>query len=154
MKHKLVYTIDNRGQSAIDKAIPSPILFILCYDNKSRYVAAYKRQSEADKHKWVVSSYFETQWMPDKARRVPLPVVLDLRALYHSILKAIIPLSARQNEKFSDFINRAEKLKMKEREAAKVEARLIKEKQFNRKVEINAELRYIRSEIEKIKDEG
>ena len=135
----------------IDKAIPSPILFILRYENKSRYVAAYKRQSEADKNKWVVSNYFETKWIPDNAKKTPLPFVLDLRALYHAILKSILPLSERQNETFDELINRAEKLKVKEREAAKVEARLLKERQFNRKVEINAELRNLKNEIEDLR---
>jgi hypothetical protein len=47
----------------IDKAIPSPILFVLSYNGKIRYATAYKRPSEADKSKWVVSSYFQSEWI-------------------------------------------------------------------------------------------
>lgn len=134
----------------IDKVIPSPILYQLIFKNRIRYVAACKRQNEADKSKWVVSSYFETDWMPDNTKRVVLPVVLDLGALYHTLLRSIIPLSARQNETFDEIVSRAEKLSIKEREAAQIAARLKKEKQFNRKVEINAELRNIKQEIEEL----
>jgi hypothetical protein len=136
---------------AIDRSIPSPILYILKYDNQVRYVAAYKRQSEADKSKWVVSSYFETDWMSASIKSVSIPVVLDLKTLYYSLLKGIIPLSSRQNETISELVSRAENLGILEREAAKVEARLESEKQFNRKVEINAELRKLKKDIKKIK---
>ena len=135
---------------AIDKAISSPILYILKYENQVRYVAAYKRQSEADKSRWVVSSYFETDWMSADVKSVSIPVVLDLPTLYYYILKSIISLTARQNETINELVSRSESLSIMEREAAKVEVRLEREKQFNRKVEINAELRNIKNNIEDI----
>jgi len=135
---------------AIDRAIPSPILFILTHENRVRYVAAYKRQSEADKHKWVVSSYFESPWMTEKTERVALPVVLNLGTLYYTILRSIITLPAREDETLDDFISRVEKLRMKERDVAKILARMKKEKQFNRKVEINSVLRALNEEIEEL----
>lgn len=135
---------------AIDKAIPSPILYVLNLENKVRYVVAYKRQSEADKSRWVVSSYFETDWMSVDIKSVPIPVVLDLKTLYYSILKGIIPLVSRGNETISELVSRAESLCIMEREAVKVELRLEREKQFNRKVEINAGLRNLKKDIEEI----
>jgi len=88
LKHEVLRTID--------KVIPSPIFFVIGFEKRIRYVAAYKRQSEADKNKWVVSRYSESNWMPDDTGRVTLPVVLDLGALYHTMLRSIIPLSARK----------------------------------------------------------
>jgi len=132
----------------IDKAIPSPILFFLSYKEKCRYVAAYKRPSEADKNKWVVSSYFETDWMRDSLEKVELPVVLNMAALYHSFLKALIPLPFRQSETLDELVLRVDQLRIKEREAEKLESRIKKEKQFNRRVELNRTLNALRSEIE------
>jgi len=71
-------TLAHEVLRAIDKAIPSPILFQLNYNGKSRYVAAYKRISEADKSKWVISSYFETEWIADNLEKTELPVVLNM----------------------------------------------------------------------------
>jgi hypothetical protein len=144
-------TIKHDVLQAIDKAIPSPILFVLTFNGKMRYVAAYKRPSEADKSKWVVSSYFETDWVPDDTKRTELPIVLDLGALYQAILKGIIPMPTRKNETIEELVARGDRLRIKERESAKIEANLKKEIQFNRKVEINAELRNINQEIEEIK---
>ncbi|MDD2388901.1 MAG: DUF4391 domain-containing protein [Desulfobacterales bacterium] len=143
LKHEVLQTID--------KAIPSPILFALSFEHKIRYIAAYKRRNEADMSKWVVSGYFETNWMPDDTGRIVLPVVLDLGALYSSMLENIIPLPSRQNETIDELVSRVEKLRLKEREAVKAAVRLKKKKQFNRRVEINAELRGLKQEIEALK---
>jgi hypothetical protein len=134
----------------IDKAILSPIIFALTFKGKTRYVAAYKRPSEADKNKWVVSNYFETEWMKNDSNKIELPITLNLTALYHEIFKKIIPLPAKQEEPIAEHVFRAEQLQIKEREADKVKARIKKEKQFNRKVEINATLKNLQSEIEEL----
>lgn len=137
--------------STIDKAIPSPIFFVLEFEKRIRYVAAYKRQNDADKRKWVMSRYFESNWMSDDTGRVALPVVLDLGTLYHAILRSVIPFSARKNETLDELVFQSERLKIKEQELVRLKARLKRERQFNRKVEINAELRNLKKEIEELK---
>jgi hypothetical protein len=47
-------------------------------------------------------------------------------------------------------VARAEEVTAKEREVAKSEARLAKEKQFNHKVEINSTLRQLKAELESL----
>lgn len=145
-------TISEEVLQTIDKAIPSPILFHLSYKGKSRYVAAYKRPSEADKSKWVVSSYFETDWISDSSDKIKLPLVLNMGALYQSILKVIIPLPFRKNETLDELVARVDNLHIKERKAAKIESRMKKEKQFNRRVELNRLLNELKQEIEELKN--
>lgn len=132
----------------IDKAIPFPILFELHYEGKCKPIACYKRPNEADSAKWVVSDYFETGWLADSAKREKLPVVLDLGVLYENLLSPLMPHPAIGKETMPERIARIEKIRAKERELEKSEARLNNEKQFNRKVEINAEIRAIKQEIE------
>ena len=79
----------------IDRAIPFPIFFELRYQTRIRGVAAYKRPSEADGTKWIISDYFETSWMPSDAPRKPLPLVLDLESLYGRLLRTVNALSAQ-----------------------------------------------------------
>lgn len=139
----------------IDKAIPSPILFVLSYNGKYRYAAAYKRPSEADKNKWVVSSYFQSEWMRETAKDAKsakeLPVVLNMGALYEALLKDLIPLQPHKDESFRGLIDRAERISKLEREAVKLANRINKEKQFNRRVELNRVLNELKTEIEILK---
>lgn len=144
-------TLAEEVLQTIDKAIPSPILFHLTYNGKSMYKAAYKRPSEADKSKWVVSSYFETEWISDNSDKMELPVVLSMGAFYQTLLKNIIPLPSRKNETLNELVTRVDNLRIKERKAAKIESLIKKEKQFNRRVELNRSLNELRQEIEELK---
>jgi hypothetical protein len=132
---------------SIDQAIPFPLLFELLYEGKCRVIAAYKRPSEADAAKWVVSDYFESAWLPVETPRSPLRVVLNLEALYEQLLAPLMPYPARQGERLQQRAERMSMIRLKQREVEKCEGRIQKEKQFNRKVEINAKLRILKQEI-------
>jgi Domain of unknown function (DUF4391) len=139
----------------IDKAIPFPILYEIYYNGKCRAVSAYKRPSEADAAKWVVSSYFESGWLAEGKPRKPLPIALNLGALYEELLSPLIPYAqrnkAKSKESLQERVERAELINARQQELTKTETRLRKEKQFNRKVEINADIRAIKTQLKELK---
>ena len=134
----------------IDKAIPFPLIFELRSDNRCKMIASYKRPNEADSSKWVVSEYFSTGWMPESTARSALPGALDLSALYESLLSPLMPYPAIGRETLQAQTARIEKICVKERELEQAKTRLKNEQQFNRKVEINAEIRNISRKIESL----
>lgn len=134
----------------IDNAIPFPAIYEVVAGNRTRVVAAHKRPSEADSSKWVTATYFETDWYPNSAERIPLFPSIDLGKLYEQMLAAMMPIERRRDEAFPSTVARAGEIRRLEREADKLNSKLNKEKQFNRKVEINAELREIKREIEEL----
>ena len=134
----------------IDSAIQFPIIFELTFEDKTQVVAAFKRPSESDSNRWVVSEYFSTQWTPSDSTRMAMPIALDLGVLYEQLLQRMIPLHLRQNETLAGLVMRVERLRLKENEVQKLTSKLAKEKQFNRKVEINAQLREMRQELENL----
>ena len=138
----------------IDGAVQFPIIFELTQGQGAeagiQVVAAYKRPSEADATNWVCSEYFESGWMPATAERMPLPLALDLGGLYEQLLHRLVPIAPRPQEPLRDLVARTAAVMTKAKEVAKAEARLAKEKQFNRKVEINATLRQLKTELEQL----
>lgn len=149
----------------IDQAIPFPILFELQFNGKVKPIAAFKRPSEADSTKWVISNYFEGNWVKELTtedtkdtekpvagcsvvKRTPLPLVMDLGQLYERLLEPMMSYPARPGESLQTRVERMELIRIKQREMERCEARLRQEKQFNRKVEINAELRILQRELE------
>ena len=138
----------------IDGAVQFPIVFELTQgqgaEARTQVVAAYKRPSEADSANWVCSDYFESGWMPATSERAPLPLALDLGGLYGQMLQRLVPIAARAHESLPDLIARTEAVQSKSREVAKTEARLAKEKQFNRRVEINSTLRQLKTELNQL----
>ena len=126
--------------ATIDKAIPSPIFFILTHEHKIQYIAAYKRTSEADTGKQVTSSYFASEWIDADGETTPLPVVIDLAALYHALIHRVLPLKCRIEESITVLVDRSEKVLLIKREIERLNKRLQKEKQFNRQVLIKNDI--------------
>ncbi|HVW09918.1 MAG TPA: DUF4391 domain-containing protein [Tepidisphaeraceae bacterium] len=132
----------------IDKAIPSPIFYQLSFGDRVKFVAAYKRPSEAESSKSVVDThYFETPWQSANAQFPPLPLALDLAGLYDQMLRHLIPFPPRPGESLRDHAERVNQIHAKAIECRRLEARLHRELQFNRKVEINAVLRGRQAEL-------
>jgi len=159
---------------AIDRAIPFPLLFELSHSGKIKLAAAYKRPSEADSAKWVLGDYFESEWLSDTAPRMALPVALNMGVLYEQLLSPLVEwqaglLAAIATNGFAEAtqssfvaataleplsleakIAQAEVIKAKTREVERIKARLAREKQFNKRVVINAELRVAREELKRL----
>ncbi len=130
----------------IDRAIPSLIFFELTFQGKIKFIAAYKRLSEGSSAQRVVDAYFETPWQDAATPRPPLPVALDLGSLYEQMLRAHMRASPlglipRTSETLLEMVQRGNQIRAIRRECQKLELKLKREIQFNRKVEINAMLR-------------
>ena len=142
--------LDHDVLRCIDGAVQFPILFELAHGDQVQVVACYKRPSEVDASRWVVSDYFATDWLPATSPRTAMPLALDMAALYETLLHRVISLPARPQESMADLVARVELASAKRREVEKTANRLAKEKQFNRKVEINATLRQLKHELEQL----
>ena len=132
----------------IDQAIPLPIFYQLTFDGRIKIKAAYKRPSETDASKWVIDGYFETDWQADDSKRSELPVALDMAGLYEHMLRRLLPMPPRTGETLKAQVERLGQLRSKQNECRKMEARLQKEQQFNRKVELNAQLRMLKNQLQ------
>ena len=168
-------SLDPAVLRAIDKAIPFPLIFEVIHGGRVRLAAAYKRQSlnsrgEADSARWVVGDYFLGDWLSEDARRAPLPVVLNMGGLYERLLEPLVagqtarlvpgigeasqtPFTSAEAERpmsLEERIAQAEAIKAQTREVERIKARLEREKQFNKRVAINAELRAAKQELERL----
>lgn len=163
-------TLDRDALRAIDKAIPFPLIFEVAHGGRVRLAAAYKRPSEADSARWVVGDYFEGDWLSEDAPRAPLPVALTMGALYERLLEHLVagqtarltpsmgemsqaslsPAEVGQPASLEARIAQAEAIKAQVREVERIKARLGREKQFNKRVAINAELRAAKEHLERL----
>lgn len=143
----------------IDRAIGFPLIFELTSSREDgarrdaiRVSATYKRPSEADPSKWVIDDYFATDWLPADTPRAPLPVALDLPRLYEQLLRELLPIQARPGESMTALMARHGRITAKQRECRRLEARIQREKQFNRRVELNRQLRALKTELDTLRE--
>lgn len=163
-------TLDTSVMRAIDKAIPFPLIFEVAHGGCVMLAAAYKRPSESDSARWVLGDYFQGDWLPEDAPRAPIPVALNMGALYERLLEPLVavqtarlvpgmgeapqtpftPAEADRPVSLEERIAQAEAIKAQTREVERIKARLGREKQFNKRVAINAELREAKQELERL----
>jgi hypothetical protein len=134
----------------LDRAIPFPTLFELCFEQRIRSVLAYKRPSESGGLTWVVNSYYETPWHPLEVVRKPLPPAVDLGKLYDEIVRRHLTLPARPTESLSQLVERANAIQACQSHSQQLQNRLRREAQFNRKVELNRMLRTVQAELDRL----
>ena len=138
-----VFLIDLRGSSldnsvlvAIDKTIPSQIIFELQRADglwtEQAMAAAYKRAGGKTKG----TDYFRTGWVISDQPRIPLPAALDMDGLYGQLLGRLLPHPMRQVEDLSDALDRMGRIRGLTREVAALEKKLRTEPQLNRKIEL------------------
>jgi hypothetical protein len=78
---------------------------------------------------------------------------IDLEKVYQKLVKAFIRNEAKTKSSFQEIIDGDKKIKTLENEIATLENKISKEKQFNRKVEINKILLEKKAELKDIKGE-
>jgi hypothetical protein len=132
--------------TVIDKAIPYPIIFLLCHADHVKTVAAYKRPAADGSGAWVLEEYFESDWT-DAETGIPLPVALDMKSLYEQMIFTLIDQPPRNGETLESLVERVRQVRRLRRELRAVEAKMSSEKHFNRKVELKAHVREINKQI-------
>ena len=141
--------LDPKVLRSIDKAIPYPLFFRLHNQDRINRVTAFKRPNVAtsktpktiDDRPWVLGTYFETGWQPNTHSQSKLPLALDLRSLYEQMLLPYIPLGRRPDEHLESLVERHHLIRTKQRKLKTVKSKMKKERQFNRKVDLNTRIR-------------
>ena len=144
--------LDEAVLKQIDKEIPYHILFILTCDGKAQAWIGYKEAAASGSSAFKVNRYYHTDWMPEDELQFHIDG-LNMDAVYESLVRQIAgdKLQADSGESLKESVERDEKKKQLEKQIATLESKMRKEKQLNRQMEMNAELKKLRKEIEREK---
>ena len=126
----------------IDKEIPYHILFLLEYEGKYQAWTAYKEAAGSGTNAFRVDSYYHTDWMEESA----LPLKLDglnTDRVYENFVRQIAgeTLTSGAGETLKDSVARDKRRQKLEKQIAALQAKVRREKQFNKQVQLNAELK-------------
>ncbi len=135
---------------SIDRVIPYPILFILKYDDNIKLALAYKERNKIDENKMVVHSYYQSEWMKEHEIRMDILKGLSLEDVYDNLIIQLIPIENKLDYDVDKLIELNEKQENLKKEISKLEKKVKKEKQFDRKVNLNIELQKKKKELEEL----
>lgn len=128
----------------MDREIPYHILFLLTCEGKEQAWIGYK-EAVAGGAAFKVSRYYHTDWVPEGSLRFSIGG-LNMDAVYASLVRQIAgdALPSEQGETLQASVARGEAKQQLERRIAALEAKVRKEKQLNRRMEYNAELKLLK----------
>lgn len=139
--------LDEAVLRQIDKAIPYHILFVLTYEGKAQAWIGYKEASSGG-NAFKVNRYYHTDWMPENELQFMLGG-LNMDAVYESLVRQIAGewLQALSHESLKESVGRDEERRRIEKQIAALENAMRKEKQLNRRMEINVKLKRLRKDL-------
>ena len=141
--------LDDAVLKQIDKEIPYHILFILTCDGKAQAWIGYKEAAASGSNAFKVSRYYHTDWMPEDELHLSING-LNMDAIYESLVRQIAgdKLQTDSGESLKESVERDEKKKQLEKQIAALENKMKKEKQLNRQMEMNTELKRLRKGLQ------
>lgn len=142
-------SLDEAVLRQIDREISYHIIFLLEYEGKLQAWTAYKEKTPTANAAFKVGKYYHTEWMTE----AELPIRIDglnLDAVYENFVRQIAgdALKADSGESLKASVERDEKKKQLEKQIAVLENKMRREKQLNRQMEMNAELKQLKKEWE------
>ena len=148
-------SLDEAVLRQIDREISYHIIFLLEYEGKLQAWTAYKEKTPTANAVFKVGKYYHTEWMTE----AELPIRIDglnLDAVYENFVRQIAgdALKADSGESLKASVERDEKKKQLEKQITALENKMRREKQLNRQMEMNAELKRLKREKEKLNDYG
>jgi len=124
----------------IDKVIPYPILFIINFQDEKQYAVSLKESN-------TINGYYFSEWNEE----IDFDFTgASLEKVYQKIIKKFIKGIKEEKKYFNDIIEEDNKVKNLKSDIQILGNKLAKEKQFNRKVEINKELLKQKQKLEDI----
>lgn len=132
----------------IDKEIPYHILFILNCEGKVQAWIGYKEAAVSGGNAFKVNRYYHTEWMPESELRFSIDG-LNMDAVYENLVRQIAGeiLQTNSNESLKESVERDEERRRFEKQIAALENKIRKEKQLNRRMEMNTELKLLKKQL-------
>lgn len=127
--------LDKRVLSVISKAIPYKILFIPVFGNEMQA--------------WIEVSgtFYNTDWHPLDRSDLKFEG-LNLDTVYANLARQISSGRLGTDGDIEEAVDRDKQRQKLERDIAVLEKKLLREKQFNKQVELNGQLKRMRKELE------
>jgi len=136
----------------IDREIPYHILFLLEYQEEYQAWIGYKEAMLSGNKAFKVNSYYHTDWLSEE--ELPLKITgLSLDKVYENFVRQIAGNNLKVQtfgESLKNTIERNEKKQVVQKQIALLQSKIRKEKQLNKQMQMNHELKKLRKELESL----
>ena len=134
----------------IDREIPYHILFLLEYQRKYQAWIGYKEATSSGNKAFKVNGYYHTDWLDEE--ELPLKLEgLNVDKVYENFARQIAGdklQAVNAEESLKDSVARDEQRQALQKQIDALKAKIRKEKQLNKQMQMNAELKKLKKKLE------
>lgn len=142
--------LDDSLLRQIDKEIPYHILFLLEYQGKYQAWIGYKEAAASGNKAFKVNGYYHTEWFAED--ELPLKLEgLNVDAVYENFVRQIAGDKLKTEaagESLKESVARDEQKQALQKQIATLQAKIRKEKQLNKQMQMNTELKKLKKKLE------
>ena len=142
--------LDDSLLRQIDKEIPYHILFLLEHQGKYQAWIGYKEAAASGNKAFKVNGYYHTEWLVED--ELPLKLEgLNVDAVYENFVRQIAGDKLKTEaagESLKESVARDEQKQALQKQIATRQAKIRKEKQLNKQMQMNNELKKLKKELE------
>lgn len=146
------YPLDENVLQQIDKELPYHVVFVLNYEGKKQITTAYKEALSGGKNIFKVGEYFLSDWVGDDYQLIINGLNTD--AIYESFIRQIagkrLSATSLSTDTLKDSIERDKHIEDIKKKIEGLTIKLYREKQFNKQIEINTEIKTLRKQLEEL----
>ncbi len=145
--------LDETVLRQIDKEIPYHIIFLLEYDGKYQAWTSYKEEMTSGSNAFKVGTYYHTDWLEE----TELPLKMDglnIDKVYENFVRQIAgdSLLTNKQESLKKSVYRDNRKKELKKQIDALKQKIVHEKQFNKQINMNYELKKLKEEMEALNE--
>lgn len=143
--------LDEKVLKLIDQGIPYHIVFVLHHEKQIQIWTAFKEAKNKEETAYKVAAYYHTDWMPEDSFKLELKGI-NMDQVYENLVREIAgdSLLSNQEESLEESVDRTNEINSLKKKIEKLQAKMRKEKQFNKKVKLKDELVEMITKLENI----
>lgn len=143
--------LDDSLLRQIDREIPYHILFLLEYQGKYQAWIGYKEAASSGNKAFKVNGYYHTEWFAGDELPIKMEG-LNVDAVYENFVRQIAGDKLKTEgagESLKESVTREEQKMALQKQIDNLQVKMRKEKQLNKQMQMNAELKKLRKAMEK-----
>lgn len=133
----------------MDRQLHYHLIFILEFEEQYQLWTGFKEESTNTA--FQVGNYYHTDWVTEESFSLRIDG-LNMDTIYENLVRQIAgdKLTQENSKSLKETVERQQARENLEKDIEKLRAKIRKEKQFNRQVELNAELKKLKKELEQL----
>lgn len=134
----------------IDRNMPHHIFFILQHNDHSMLLLNYKKWTDETHTQFQITQMFASPWMPTTSLKLNIEGQ-SLPRIYENFVAQVSGIGEHKAGRMEEIVELRQRIEKETKEMGKLERKMLQERQANIQMELHAQVRAKRLELEQLK---